>query len=339
MPMKSLRRGFTLIELLVVIAIIAVLIALLLPAVQAAREAARRSQCINNLKQIGLGVMNYESANGCFPPGERGCCWGTWGVFLLPFIEQTALFNSWNSYGNNSGNPGYVDADFRYAGVANTTVSFTRINAYVCPSDPNGGMQRTGSARYQNYVVNYGATDQAQTTAYNIPVPSNPAISARFLGAPFTDIGAPLIDSPGYALGFVKLPTASIASVTDGLSNTAMASEVRIASPQNDNDLRGFFWWGPSASFNTIITPNSTYPDAMGNGGCAVQNPPCNGSLTATGAQSSLVYLGARSFHPGGVNSTFCDGSVKFVKNTINITTWMAVGTTQGGEVISADQL
>ena len=337
--MKSFRKGFTLIELLVVIAIIAVLIALLLPAVQAAREAARRSQCINNLKQIGLGVLNYESANSCFPPGERGCCWGTWGVFLLPYIEQTALFNSWNSYGNNSGDPGYVDAPFRYNGACNTTVSFTRINAYVCPSDPSGGLQRTNSARYQNYVVNYGATDQAQTTLYNLPVPSNPTMSARFLGAPFTDIGAPLIDIKGYALGFVKLPTASIASITDGLSNTAMASEVRIASPQNDGDLRGFFWWGPSASFNTIITPNSTYPDAMGNGGCLVQNPPCNGSLTAPGALNSLVYLGARSYHPGGVNSAFCDGSVKFVKNTINITTWLAVGTTQGGEVISADQL
>src|SRR5881227_1150297 len=94
------RRGFTLIELLVVIAIIAVLIALLLPAVQAAREAARRSQCVNNLKQIGLGVMNYESSIGCFPPGEKGCCWGTWNVFILPYIEQSALYNSWNSYGN-----------------------------------------------------------------------------------------------------------------------------------------------------------------------------------------------------------------------------------------------
>ncbi len=82
------RRGFTLIELLVVIAIIAVLIALLLPAVQAAREAARRAQCVNNLKQIALGCLNYESANGTLPPGEKGCCWGTWGVFVLPYIEQ-----------------------------------------------------------------------------------------------------------------------------------------------------------------------------------------------------------------------------------------------------------
>lgn len=92
--MNVRRSGFTLIELLVVIAIIAVLIALLLPAVQAAREAARRSQCINNLKQIGLGMHNYESANGSFPPGEKGCCWGTWHVFILGYIEQTTLYNA-----------------------------------------------------------------------------------------------------------------------------------------------------------------------------------------------------------------------------------------------------
>ena len=98
---KKTRQGFTLIELLVVIAIIAVLIALLLPAVQAAREAARRAQCVNNLKQIALAMHNYESSNGCFPPGEKGCCWGTWQVFILPFVEQSGLFNSWNSYGSN----------------------------------------------------------------------------------------------------------------------------------------------------------------------------------------------------------------------------------------------
>ncbi|SIO66317.1 prepilin-type N-terminal cleavage/methylation domain-containing protein/prepilin-type processing-associated H-X9-DG domain-containing protein [Singulisphaera sp. GP187] len=333
------RRGFTLIELLVVIAIIAVLIALLLPAVQAAREAARRAQCINNLKQIGLGVMNYESANGSFPPGEKGCCWGTWGVFILPFIEQQALFNSWNSVGNNDPANSAADSPFRYYGVANSTVTSTRLNAYVCPTDPSGGLRRTNSARYHNYVVNYGQSDQAQTTTYSIPSPSNAAILVTYKGAPFTDIGSPYIDIPGYALGFNKLPTASIASVTDGLSNTLMASELRIAAPQNDNDLRGFTWWGPSSNFNTILTPNSTFPDAMGNGGCAVQNPPCNGGYTPAGAQNNVVYFGARSYHSGGVNATMCDGSVRFVKNTINVLTWMAAGTSQGGEVISSDAL
>jgi prepilin-type N-terminal cleavage/methylation domain-containing protein/prepilin-type processing-associated H-X9-DG protein len=333
------RRGFTLIELLVVIAIIAVLIALLLPAVQAAREAARRSQCINNLKQIGLGVLNYEGVNGSFPPGEKGCCWGTWGVFILPYVEQQALFNAWNSYGSNVPSGGPADSYLRYAGAANTTVTFSRVNAYVCPSDPSGGKQRTNSSRYHNYAVNYGQTDQAQTTAYNIPSPVNKTIIARFLGAPFVDMGSPNIDDTGYAAGFAKLQPATLSTITDGLSNTLMASELRIASPQNDSDLRGFTWWGPSASFNTIIPPNSTFPDAMGNGGCAVQNPPCNGNLTAPGAQSALVYLGARNYHSGGVNASMCDGSVRFVKNSISLLTWMAAGTSQGSEVISSDAL
>ena len=102
MRIRNRRFGFTLIELLVVIAIIAVLIALLLPAVQAAREAARRSQCVNNLKQIGLGMHNYQSSNNALPPGMRNCCWGTWLIPVMPFVEQQALFNSWNASGNNN---------------------------------------------------------------------------------------------------------------------------------------------------------------------------------------------------------------------------------------------
>src|SRR4051812_27324764 len=100
--MSRRHRGFTLIELLVVIAIIAVLIALLLPAVQSAREAARRAQCVNNLKQVGLACMNYESTLGCLPPGTKGSLWGTWMLFALPFAEQQALYNAWNAMGDNS---------------------------------------------------------------------------------------------------------------------------------------------------------------------------------------------------------------------------------------------
>jgi prepilin-type N-terminal cleavage/methylation domain-containing protein/prepilin-type processing-associated H-X9-DG protein len=342
---KSPRAGFTLIELLVVIAIIAVLIALLLPAVQAAREAARRSQCVNNLKQIGLGVMNYESANGSFPPGEKGCCWGTWHVFLLPFIEQSQLYNAWNTVGNDVNTA--LDANWRYSGAANTTVTTTRVNSYQCPSDPNGGMVATGppATTFGNYVVNYGNGDQAQSANFPVPIPSVTGAFAVFRGAPFTDMGSPNVDIVGSGVNFAVNPVSKIASITDGLSNTLMASEILIGSQGASlTDLHGFMWWGPSASFTAALAPNSTFQDSMGNGGCPTTgtiNIPCNQGITVTGTGGSetAVYLGARSKHSGGVNAAMCDGSVKFFKSTINIQTWQAASTTQGGEVISADSL
>ncbi len=339
MNRPSRRPGFTLIELLVVIAIIAVLIALLLPAVQAAREAARRAQCTNNLKQIGLAVLNYESGQGSFPPGEKGCCWGTWQVFILPYIEQQALYNAFNFVGNNLP-PRTFDTPFRYAGSANTTVSYSQVKGYMCPSDPNAGVARNGGTRYHNYVVNYGNGDQAQNVLETFPAQSNPNVIVKFNGAPFTDMGSPNIDIPNYATGMIALSPATISSITDGTSNTLMASEIRIVAPPDD--LRGYTWWGPSASFNTSITPNSPYPDVMGNGGCGRTNPPLNPPCN-NGLKNSLgndeVYLGARGFHPGGVTAAMCDGSVRFFKNSISLTTWMAVGSTQGGEVISSDSL
>jgi prepilin-type N-terminal cleavage/methylation domain-containing protein/prepilin-type processing-associated H-X9-DG protein len=330
------RRGFTLIELLVVIAIIAVLIALLLPAVQAAREAARRSQCVNNLKQIGLAVMNYESANGCFAPGEKGCCWGAWNIFIMPYLEQSQLYNAWNTVGNNSGAAGAVDGPYRYNGACNSTVSHTVVSAYSCPSDPNASATSSYGARMGTYVVNYGNGDQSENSSEYFYSPYNPALKVIFNGAPFTDMGSPLVDITGYAVGFTVTKPSTIASITDGLSNTLMTSEIKIVNP-GGGDLRGYMFWGPSASFNTTITPNSTYPDNMGNGGCVnTTSPPCNnGGTDAQG--NTLVYLGARGYHPGGVNAGMCDGSVRFFKNTINYITWMACGSSQGGEVLSAD--
>jgi prepilin-type N-terminal cleavage/methylation domain-containing protein/prepilin-type processing-associated H-X9-DG protein len=333
---KCRNHGFTLIELLVVIAIIAVLIALLLPAVQAAREAARRAQCVNNLKQIALAMLNYESSQGCFPAGEKGCCWGTWHVFILPYVEQPALFNAWNFYGNNIPSGGPADNNLRFYSNANLTVTTSTVSAYICPSDGNSGMPNVNllNIRCHSYVVNYGNTDQAQTTAYNVPIPSNPTVSATFLGAPFTDIGSPAIDDTGIAVGFAVLSTTKLAQITDGLSNTLCGSELVVPDP--NNDFRGLIWWGPSASFTTILAPNSTFPDAMGNGGCNALSPPCIVyDLPAAGYPE--VYLTARSKHAGGVNASMCDGSVKFFKNSIGLTTWMALSTTHGNEVISSD--
>src|SRR5262245_14174517 len=168
MNIRRERPGFTLIELLVVIAIIGVLIALLLPAVQQAREAARRIQCTNNLKQIALASHNYHDANGVFPPVRKGCCWGTWNIFLLPYIEQTAAFNAWNTAGNNVVGP---DGTHRYFGVVNQTVANMNISAYLCPSDSGTNsanpIARTVAGvqyicRFRNYVANMGNTNIGQ---------------------------------------------------------------------------------------------------------------------------------------------------------------------------------
>jgi prepilin-type N-terminal cleavage/methylation domain-containing protein/prepilin-type processing-associated H-X9-DG protein len=332
------RSAFTLIELLVVIAIIAVLIALLLPAVQAAREAARRAQCVNNLKQLGIAMHNYQTAVGTLPQGMNGDAWGTWLVAVLPFIEQQPLFNAWNSYGNNTGAAPYVDGPLRYNGACNITVTSSRVSAYYCPSD--GGNTavtgigqtingRTMNVTQQNYVVNFGNTDMEQMTFNGIP----------FLGAPFTDIGSPLVDIAGgnyqqrQADG-TAMTTYPFSAFTDGLSNTMMVSEVIVGQSNGGAwDLRGFSWGGPPSEYTALIGPNSNSPDVLWAGECQypyAQNPPCT-------VADLIWYHGARSRHPGGVNVCMIDGSVKFMKNSINLNTWSALSTTQGGEVISSD--
>jgi prepilin-type N-terminal cleavage/methylation domain-containing protein/prepilin-type processing-associated H-X9-DG protein len=338
------RRGFTLIELLVVIAIIGVLIALLLPAVQAAREAARRAQCTNNLKQIGLAMHNYHDRNNSLPPGMKGCCWGTWLIFVLPDLEQSNLYNSWNFAGNNSGQPGYEDGLFRYAGPANATVSSTRINAFYCPSD-GSNTSRTGigptingtqfATTSQNYVVNFGNTNVAQS-----PITVN-SVTYPFSGAPFGDIGSPLPDIATGAFQGAVGGVVSFAAITDGLSGTMLASEVIVGVGTGGAygasfDLRGFSWWAYGTSFTGWLTPNSSQPDLMQSSGYCVypgnNNPPCAPATTATG-----IMVAARSRHPGGVTTCFGDGSVKFLKNSINPLTYRALSSTRGGEVVSAD--
>jgi len=307
------RRGFTLIELLVVIAIIAVLIALLLPAVQAAREAARRSQCVNNLKQLGLAVLNYESTHSSLCPGSKYQVWGTWTIFVLPFMEQTALYNAWN----NAGHYSQSFSDFRYSGVAQTTVTRTRIQAFTCPSDtPNAPL--SGVQSY-NYAANYGNTaiiasantSTTQALTYN---------GVQYGGAPFLDIN----------FGIVRL-----GDVTDGLSNTMLHSEVvQGQSNATAYDLRGFTHWWEGAYYTAFMTPNTTQPDQMQNASYCLypymNNPPC--------AMASTNWMHAsRSRHAGGVNTLFGDGRVQFIKNSISPNTWRALSTTKGGEVVSSD--
>jgi prepilin-type N-terminal cleavage/methylation domain-containing protein/prepilin-type processing-associated H-X9-DG protein len=328
--MRRARPAFTLIELLVVIAIIAILIGLLLPAVQKVREAAARMKCQNNLKQIGVAIHNYESSFGTFPGGvgQNGCCWGTWMVTILPYVEQDALYKVYTNFG------GLDNTGPRYGAGVNLNVTQKRLKIFTCPTDiPNAPI---GNITSHNYALNAGNTSLFQTE-----IPIGCAVGSPgctpFLGAPFNwYTGSTSADSTvpytsgNPANGIMGRPV-KIAEITDGTSNTLMASEViqgRLT------DLRGFTWWGGAAGFVTYIGPNSTSPDVVTGGICLSGqqgNPPCVDASTNTLPRM----MGARSLHTNGVNAMMCDGSARFVPDSINITIWQAMGSSKGGEFVT----
>jgi prepilin-type N-terminal cleavage/methylation domain-containing protein/prepilin-type processing-associated H-X9-DG protein len=344
---RKRQHGFTLIELLVVIAIIAVLIGLLLPAVQKVREAAARAKCQNNLKQIALANMSYESALGKFLPGvgKNGCCWGTWMIPIMPYMEQEALFRMYLNFGGldsvpiqSAGPPGGP----RYSGALNQPVTKTRLQAFTCPSDEPQVWVSNGLTKH-NYVLNAGNTTFFQV-GYPLGCPGNGTpCTTSFGGAPFGWYNDSNLnnDSPfpydAIATDPSKGPMGKQRAVTDipdGTSNTMMASELMQG---RNNDLRGLTWWGGSAGFTAYIGPNSSQQDSLTGGICEVPpaqpNPPCTTDSTATAAR----FVGARSFHTGGVNASMCDGSVRFVRDTIDINFWRAMSTAAGGETFNAD--
>jgi len=365
---KRLRSGFTLIELLVVIAIIAVLIALLLPAVQAAREAARRAQCTNNLKQIGLALHNYHSANNNFPMGSslqvslayggyNG--WSQWSchALLLPYLEQTPLYNAANFRINEGVEGGQSDA-------MNSTVTLSRVAGFLCPSDGPAGTKWTN-----NYRGSIGTTVVQGTPSKQVS-------------------GLFSMSSKKNSYGGAN-PTLGLNDCTDGSSNTIAFGEALVGIEGRGNAHRGngismssksstnfnkdwdgqdvqqkpatslaaalsecnAFWrtktpgssWSSgmkersgwawalgmrtSTLFNTVIPPNSS--DAPF-GHCYMGG--CSGCVP-----SDAQFDNASSNHPGGANYNFADGSVKFLKSSISRTVYWSLGTRAYGEVISAD--
>jgi prepilin-type N-terminal cleavage/methylation domain-containing protein/prepilin-type processing-associated H-X9-DG protein len=320
------RRAFTLIELLVVIAIIAVLIALLLPAVQAAREAARRAQCVNNLKQLGIAMHNYHSALGSFPIGRTGLGFSyqikpnrrTWTFGIFPYIEQTVMANA-------------INYSVSFYMRPNTTVIRSQVAAFDCPSDPGKDMIEEPTSAYPrakaNYMVNWGNTHYNQDT---------PKLRGITMPNPWTNsfFPPPLNVVPFLGAPFMANRAMGIQNFTDGTSNTVLMSEVIIGENKgNSSDHRGDVHNDGynCAMFMVFTPPNSKIPDQM-HGWCQYPNslnPPCNKKVP--------VFNAARSFHPGGVNALFGDGRVQFVKNSINVMIWRALGTTMGSEVISGN--
>ena len=313
------RRGFTLIELLVVIAIIAVLIALLLPAVQAAREAARRAQCVNNLKQLGLGIQNYAGTYNEIPPNSSAVNpdFSMKGR-MLPYVEQAALFNALNM-------------SYNHGDAQNTTINTTKVKVFSCPSDGNLPTTTDG---YTDYPNNIGVLR----------------------------VNGVAIDGPADKMGQITDgPDITFATVTDGLSNTVIFCEW-VMGKFNGTTIAGKDQVYQSPIAEAIGTTadqyqascltaaqsvaNITFPQkgkdwlygACGWGGCysAIMTPNQPACWYGTGANTDHTIVGASSYHSGGVNACMLDGSVKFIKDSINKTVWRALATRDGGEVIDA---
>lgn len=304
-------KGFTLVELLVVIAIIGVLVGLLLPAVQAAREAARRMQCVNNLKQYGLAMNNYESAHGTLPPG--GIHWGqrekmrTFVVYIWPYMEMTAQKEAYQDNRNWWESP---NSEFNTLasplGATNTL--------YYCPSDRSNAFFTVPGDLFRargNYVVNSG------NSAAPAGTPDN--------SAPFKAIGA-------LAPLSAESPT-KLSQITDGTSNTLMMSEVLFPESDSDGDMRGDFFSVDAGGylFTTNNTPNTSVPDRCGWNFC-VSRPELNMPCTAT-ANFQTITMAPRSRHAGGVNAAMVDGSVDFLSDDIDLAMFRAMGTSDGGDL------
>ncbi|WP_406698290.1 DUF1559 domain-containing protein [Singulisphaera sp. Ch08] len=348
------RFGFTLIELLVVIAIIGVLVALLLPAVSSARESARRAQCVNNLKQIGIAMTNYHDTIGCFPPGQIGASdWMVWSAhaMLLPYLEQRPLYDAANfDFGTGCRPDGMA--------MENSTVTRTKLDLFICPSDVN---RLTTPEGHNNYVGNSG-------TALNSTYHPGP-FGGLFLG-PDTDS--------------TEAQVKAIIDVTDGLSQTAAFSE-RVKGLKNSN-----FLYDLSKPYITVYAVDFSFMEAElwslpapyadrcrslnirnmhGGGhssgimtglGYSAGKGGGNGGSWAVGLPTHTRYshlmtpntwscactandfwmagaFTASSRHPGLVNVLFCDGSVRSIKDSVNREPWWALGTIANGEVITAD--
>ncbi len=369
------RAGFTLIELLVVIAIIAVLIALLLPAVQSAREAARRAQCVNNLKQLGLAVHNYISMTEALPAQtlDNSQTWGwftPWTALILPDMEQQPLYNALN-FNVPMYELGFISPIYG----ANTTVGLTSISSLFCPSESITKSPSYASTQFamMNYAGNFGGPASIAAASGTIVPVRNSTIFGLM---PF--LGSPAPRNPG---------PVRIASITDGTSNTALFSEHLLAYgngvfavtdpsviPGSPNGKRGIFQTSVTVLIDqgnstlalalvaackgmpatTIATTDDAFGAqwllssdyAVGNNGYSHVMTPngisCVGTSQFGISDTNWGGVGgaitATSNHPGGVNVGFADGSVKFIKDSVNLTTWWALGTRAGGEVVSSDQ-
>jgi prepilin-type N-terminal cleavage/methylation domain-containing protein/prepilin-type processing-associated H-X9-DG protein len=313
---RSRRHGFTLIELLVVIAIIGILIALLLPAVQKVREAANRMKCQGNIRQIAIAMHNYHDSFGVLPPqvakNLNSCCYGTWQMAILPYVEQDNLWKLYVNYGNE------LLTGQKYDHNENLYVTSTRLALFMCPSDmPAAAKTVTYNGNHypivnNNYLVNVGNIDYAQGHDNMDQVTDLPP-GLQFLGAPFA-----------------RTAQFRITDITDGSSSTLMVAEVKQGQ---GGDYRGNSWWAEGSGFTVFRTPNSAQWDYMTEACVDTTQNPLNSPCRIV-SDANIEIFGARSRHTGGVNVALCDGSCRFVNDSVSWAVWQALGTAHGGEVV-----
>jgi len=313
---RKSRDGFTLIELLVVIAIIAILIALLLPAVQQAREAARRSQCKNSLKQLGLALHNYHETHSIFPTGiflsqaysstgGNGFRGSGWFHQILPFIDQAPLYTALAPGMSASTKFGADNEAYR----APDALRRTKVSTLMCPSDPTAGVI-LGPSHADGFRGSYVMCSGAETlgtyqgTAYYAPKSGVFGIQS----------------------------STRIRDITDGLSNTSMGSEGLARRAGEEYGTAGQYWtggWG-GGLFNAAQLPNSSVGDRIHT--CLVTTDliaPCT-TIGGTGTEAGVY---SRSMHTGGSHLLLCDGAVRFVSNNIFGDIWRGLATRSGGEI------
>jgi prepilin-type N-terminal cleavage/methylation domain-containing protein len=314
------RRAFTLVELLVVIAIIGVLVALLLPAVQSAREAARRTRCKNNLKQLGLALHNYEGAHRCFPPGviwnSTTATFATprlnFHCLLFPYIEQNNVYGQINlqNFTGATGGAWFTTT----ANIPATTAAMPHLR---CPTDNSKRQYEQPTVRILYHRSNYFGVWHGFQTSDVLPnsYDRTPTPQRSFFGA--------------------NVPI-RIADVTDGTSNTVAIAEA--LGGMDVTDARGFVW-GDQAAFQFLfaeLAPNSRLPDRCPNANQGCRSVPSNDRFRPwVSAAAGSETCASRSLHEGGVHILLADGSARYISNNIDLTTWRALLTIGGGETLA----
>ena len=335
---RKLKQGFTLVELLVVIAIIGILVSLLLPAVQAAREAARRTQCINNIRQLFMGCSNFESATQKFPYARKYDIWDsyTWTGPILPYVEQNNSFvqlYTMGAMGYTTSYPGpnsLIGDDPRLREARHT-----RIPIFICPSD---GKQPENEMTTKAYGFVRGSYRVCVGPGDMYGDPTDPTQGPWGMGM-FNVMPNQSFDTGAQVKTFYSRNR----DVTDGLSNTIMISEGLMANVTWWGGAMGEIYYGNMGGslFSATLTPNSTAPDRI-LGPCPQDQSdsrykaPCLslGGIAWWTRSGQRAYAAARSLHGNGVVVTFGDGGTRFVPNGIELYTWRALATSANGEKV-----